>query len=264
MKLTLSKTSQFTIIAGPCAIESEEICMRVAEELLRVCAQFQFQYVFKSSYKKANRTSGESFRGIGIEAGLHILKKIKAQFHIPILTDIHETKEIMAVNEVADIIQIPAFLSRQTELIEESARTGKIINIKKGQFMSPQEAIFAAKKAYAVGNRNILLTERGTFFGYNNLVVDFRSFHIIDEAGIPVIYDVTHSLQLPGADRVSGGRPEFANCMARAAVATGHLSGLFLETHPYPQKAKSDALSMLPLSKIEPLLESIYKILHTL
>jgi 2-dehydro-3-deoxyphosphooctonate aldolase (KDO 8-P synthase) len=264
MKLTISKTSQFTIIAGPCAIESEEICRQVAEELLRICKKFEFQYVFKSSYKKANRTSGESFRGVGIKKGLQILKKVKEELGIPILTDVHETKEIMPVNEVADIIQIPAFLSRQTELIEESAKTGKLINIKKGQFMSPQEAILAANKAYAVGNKDVLITERGTFFGYHNLVVDFRTFHILDEAGIPVIYDVTHSLQLPGANKISAGTPEFANCMSRAAAATGHLSGLFLEAHPQPEEAKSDALSMLPLSKIEPLLESIYKILPTL
>lgn len=263
MKLAINKSSRFTIIAGPCAIESEEICLRVAEELLRLCRKFQFQYVFKSSYKKANRTSGESFRGPGMEKGLQILKKVKAEFGVPVLTDVHETKEVMAVNEVADIIQIPAFLSRQTELIEESAKTGKFINIKKGQFMSPQEAIFAAKKAYAVGNKDVLITERGTFFGYHNLVVDFRTFHIIDKAGIPVIYDVTHSLQLPGANKISAGTPEFAHCMARAAVATGHLSGLFFETHPHPEEAKSDALSMLPLPQIEPLLESINKILFT-
>ncbi|MCK4357262.1 MAG: 3-deoxy-8-phosphooctulonate synthase [Candidatus Cloacimonetes bacterium] len=260
--LAINKNTKFTIIAGPCAIESEAICFEVAEKCLQLCTKFDFQYVFKASYKKANRTSGKSFRGVGIDAGLKILDKVKKNYNVPILTDVHSVNEVKSVSQVVDILQIPAFLSRQTELIEVTAKTGKMINIKKGQFMSPNEIKLAVEKAYDIGNRNIIVTERGTFFGYNNLVVDFRNFQIIDGFGIPVIYDVTHSLQRPASSEISGGSPEFVLSMSKAAVATGHISGLFVETHPNPKEAKSDALSMIPLSQMEELLGEIKKVLR--
>jgi 2-dehydro-3-deoxyphosphooctonate aldolase (KDO 8-P synthase) len=260
--MQINKSTKFTIIAGPCAIETEDICLEVAERCLQLCSKFDFQYVFKASYKKANRTSGKSFRGVGIVKGLEILNEVKNNFGIPILTDIHSVDEVNPVAQIVDILQIPAFLSRQTELIEAAAKTGKMVNIKKGQFMSPNEIRLAVKKAYNVGNRNVFVTERGTFFGYNNLVVDFRNFQIIDDFGIPVVFDVTHSLQRPAEGKISGGNPEFILSMAKAAVATGHLSGLFIETHPNPKEAKSDALSMIPLSQMEELLEAIRKVLE--
>lgn len=260
--MQINKSTKFTIIAGPCAIETEDICLEVAERCLQLCSKFDFQYVFKASYKKANRTSGKSFRGVGIVKGLEILNEVKNNFGIPILTDIHSVDEVNPVAQIVDILQIPAFLSRQTELIEAAAKTGKMVNIKKGQFMSPNEIRLAVEKAYNVGNRNVFVTERGTFFGYNNLVVDFRNFQIIDDFGIPVVFDVTHSLQRPAEGKISGGNPEFILSMAKAAVATGHLSGLFIETHPNPKEAKSDALSMIPLSQMEELLEAIRKVLE--
>ena len=260
--MKINKNTKFTIIAGPCAIETEEICFEVAEKCFQLCKRFGFQYVFKASYKKANRTSGKSFRGVGIERGIKILSNVKNYFKIPILTDVHSVGEVESVSKVVDIIQIPAFLSRQTELIEAVAKTGKMVNIKKGQFMSPNEIKLAVEKVYDVGNRNVFVTERGTFFGYNNLVVDFRNFQIIDGFGIPVIYDVTHSLQRPAEGKISGGSPEFVLSMSKAAVATGHLSGLFVETHPNPREAKSDALSMIPLGEMEKLLEAIRKVLE--
>ncbi|MCK4339876.1 MAG: 3-deoxy-8-phosphooctulonate synthase [Candidatus Cloacimonetes bacterium] len=260
--MQINKKTKFTIIAGPCAIESEEICFEVAEKCQQLCKQFDFQYVFKASYKKANRTSGKSFRGVGIEAGLKILYKVMQNFNVPVLTDVHSVNEVKSVSQVVDILQIPAFLSRQTELIEASAKTGKMINIKKGQFMSPNEIKLAVEKAYVVGNKNVFVTERGTFFGYNNLVVDFRNFQIINGFGIPVVYDVTHSLQRPAIKNISGGTPEFVLSMSKAAVATGHLSGLFIEAHPNPKEAKSDAFAMIPLSQVEELLGEIKKVLR--
>ncbi|MBC8527376.1 MAG: 3-deoxy-8-phosphooctulonate synthase [Candidatus Cloacimonetes bacterium] len=260
--LAINKNTKFTIISGPCAIESEETCFEVAEKCQQLCKQFDFQYVFKASYKKANRTSGKSFRGVGIEKGLEILNKVKDNYNVTILTDVHSVDEIKPVSRIVDILQIPAFLSRQTELIEVTAKTGKIVNIKKGQFMSPNEIKLAVEKVYDVGNKNVIVTERGTFFGYNNLVVDFRNFQIIDGFGIPVVYDVTHSLQMPASGNISGGNPEFVLSMSKAAVATGHISGLFVETHPNPKEAKSDALSMIPLSQMEELLGEIRNLLE--
>lgn len=261
--MNINKNSKFTIIAGPCAIESEEICFQIAKTCKNLSRKYDFHYIFKASYKKANRTSGKSFRGIGLKRGLSILKKIKEEYSLPILTDVHAISEVEPVSEIADVIQIPAFLSRQTELIESAARTGKWVNIKKGQFMSPNEIQFAYKKAVNCGNHKVFVTERGNSFGYNNLVVDFRNFQIVDEMGIPIIYDVTHSLQRPSAaNNISGGNPEFVPSMAKAAVATDHLSGLFIETHPQPEKAKSDAKSMLPLKKMDSILKSVKKILQ--
>ena len=248
---------EFFIIAGPCVIESEELCRRVAGYVAELCAKRNLPFVFKASYKKANRLSAGSFTGPGLDSGLAILQKIRSEFNLPILTDIHETAEIKAVAQVADILQIPAFLCRQTDLVISAAQTGKWVNIKKGQFLAPEDMASIAAKA---SSKKVLLTERGTTFGYRNLIVDFRSFVIMRETGYPVIYDVTHSLQLPGASGgVSGGQPQFVIPMARAAMAIG-IDGLFVETHPEPSKALSDAGSMLPLDSMAELLDNVLAI----
>ncbi|MCD4819961.1 MAG: 3-deoxy-8-phosphooctulonate synthase [Candidatus Cloacimonetes bacterium] len=256
----LKNTKTFFLIAGPCVIESEEIMFKTVEFLKKETAKLNIPFVFKASYRKANRTSIHSEIGVGLEAGLKLLQKIKNDFNVPILTDVHETKEVSVVAEVADIIQIPAFLSRQTDLIVGVAKTGKIINIKKGQFMAPENIFAAAEKASQTGNEKILLTERGVTFGYNNLVVDFRSFAIMKKANYPIIYDVTHSLQRPSLGETSGGTPEFIPMMASAAIATGKVDGLFIETHPEPKNALSDASTMLKLDKIPEILERCLKI----
>ena len=257
----LASSQNFFLIAGPCVIEEESIMFTVAETLKELCARKGIPFVFKSSYSKANRSSVNSFSGPGREEGLKILSKIKQEFEVPVLTDVHECVEVASAAEVCDILQIPAFLSRQTELIKTAAVTGRIINIKKGQFMAPEDMKLAAEKASSTGNKQILLTERGTTFGYHNLVVDFRSFVIMHQFGYPVVYDVTHSLQRPSVGNYSGGNPEFALPMAKAAIATGMVKGLFIETHPEPQQAKSDSASMLPLAKMEALLESCLQVL---
>jgi len=261
MNKKTDKKPIFSIIAGPCAIETKEDCFLIAETCKALCEKYAFKYIFKASYKKANRTASSSFRGVGLEKGLEILSEIREKYSLPILTDIHEVKDVQKTAEVVDIIQIPAFLSRQTELIEEASRTGKVINIKKAQFMSANGTRHAFDKAVHAGASKVFITERGTFFGYNDLVVDFRNFQILDSWGIPVIYDVTHSLQRPSIDATSGGSPEFVMSMASAAVATGHLSGLFIETHPEPSRAMSDARSMLPLKELERVLQRIRKLL---
>ena len=257
----LASSQNFFLIAGPCVIEEESIMFTVAETLKELCARKGIPFVFKSSYSKANRSSVNSFSGPGREEGLKILSKIKREFDVPVLTDVHECVEVASAAEVCDILQIPAFLSRQTELIRTAAVTGRIINIKKGQFMAPEDMKLAAEKASSTGNKQVLLTERGTTFGYHNLVVDFRSFVIMHQFGYPVVYDVTHSLQRPSVGNYSGGNPEFALPMAKAAIATGMVKGLFIETHPEPHKAKSDSASMLPLAKMEALLESCLQVL---
>ena len=245
---------EFFIIAGPCVIESEELCRRVAGHVAELCAKRNLPFVFKASYKKANRLLAGSFTGPGIDSGLAILQKIRTEFDVPILTDVHETSETIPVSQVADILQIPAFLCRQTDLVVSAAQTGKWINIKKGQFLAPEDMASIAAKAES---KKVLLTERGTTFGYRNLIVDFRSFVIMRQTGFPVIYDVTHSLQLPGASGgVSGGQPQFVIPMARAAMAIG-IDGLFVETHPEPSKALSDAGSMLPLDSMAELLDNL-------
>jgi len=254
--------NNFTIIAGPCVIEDKKTCLTVAEFCNNICKSFDLNYIFKSSYKKANRSSGKSYRGPGLVKGLKILAEIKNKLKLNVLTDVHETKDVEEVSKVVDVLQIPAFLSRQTELIEKAARTGKWINIKKGQFMSPNEIKLAYEKAQEAGSDKIFVTERGSSFGYNNLVVDFRNFKIIDDWNIPIIYDVTHSLQRPAIGKESGGKPKFALSMANAATATGHLSGLFIETHPDPNKAKSDAKSMVDLKKFKKIIKQISKILN--
>ena len=225
----------------------------------KTCAKLGVSYVFKASYDKANRSSGKSFRGPGIESGLKILRKIRAEFDLPILTDVH-TEQQMEAAAVVDILQIPAFLCRQTDLIDAAVRTGKIVNIKKGQFLSPQEMGQVVKKAMGAGGKKLLLTERGTTFGYNNLVVDLRSIPIMRAFGFPVVFDATHSVQLPGGagDR-SGGQREFAPVLARSAIAAG-ASGIFMETHPDPDKALSDGPNMIPLDQMPKVISSLVKI----
>ncbi|MBI3189264.1 MAG: 3-deoxy-8-phosphooctulonate synthase [Ignavibacteriales bacterium] len=258
--ISIGGNNQFVLIAGPCVVEGKDITFRTAERIKKITDRLHVPFVFKSSYKKANRTSGESFVGLEMEKALQILSDIKREFKVPILTDIHTEKEVALAAEVADIIQIPAFLCRQTELLQVAGRTGKIVNIKKGQFMAPEDMEHQAKKIELTGNKNILLTERGTTFGYHNLVVDMRSLVIMRSLGYPVILDATHSVQLPGgAKNKSGGQPEFIFPIARAGAAVG-IDGLFIETHPNPAKAKSDAASQLKLDLLEELLKQVIAI----
>lgn len=255
------KAGEFFLIAGPCVIESEDLCMQVAETVAELAAKYDLPFIFKSSYKKANRTSAGSPTGPGLDDGLEILAKVKRTLCVPVLTDVHETSEIAAVAEVADVLQIPAFLSRQTDLIVRAAATGKWINIKKGQFMAPDDMTKAVAKA---NSDKVMLTERGSCFGYHNLVVDFRSFLIMKENKLPIVFDVTHSLQLPsGGAGVSSGQPQYVIPMARAATAIG-VDGLFVETHPKPIEAWSDAEAMLPLDQMPKLLEEVNRIRQSL
>jgi len=259
---SLKGTKGFFLIAGPCVVEEDSIMQSTAAALKHLCAARGIPLVYKASYKKANRSSGDSYSGLGIQEGLRALQKIGKEFELPLITDVHETNEVGAVAEVCDILQIPAFLSRQTDLIKACAHTGKIVNIKKGQFMAPEDMFAAAEKASSEGNGRLLLTERGSSFGYHNLVVDFRGFAIMQAFGWPVVYDVTHSLQRPSQGKTSGGEPAFAAMMARAALATGKVKGLFIETHPQPERAKSDAQSMLPISEMEALLDGCLRIIN--
>ncbi|HEX7402337.1 MAG TPA: 3-deoxy-8-phosphooctulonate synthase [candidate division Zixibacteria bacterium] len=246
--------NKIALIAGPCVIESEEIVFTACEKIKEITSRHHIPYIFKSSYSKANRLNIDSYSGPGMEQGLRILEKVKKKFDVPVLTDIHHPEEADPVSRVVDILQIPAFLCRQTDLILAAARTGKPLNIKKGQFMAPEDMLPIAKKAESAGNNNIFLTERGTFFGYHNLVVDMRSLLIMRNLGYPVVFDATHSLQLPGSrGNSSGGTPQFVSPLARAAVACG-CDALFLETHPDVKNALCDKDSMLPLNKLEELL----------
>lgn len=256
----LKDCDKFFLIAGPCVVEDEKMMMRIAGKLVELTKERGIPFIFKSSFKKANRTSIESPTGPGITKGLEILSKIKKEFDVPILTDVHEINEIEEAAEIADILQIPAFLSRQSDLIFAAAKTGRIVNIKKGQFMAPEDMENVVEKILKANNKNIILTERGTSFGYHNLVVDFRSFAIMKQLGYPVVYDVTHSLQRPSQNKTSGGTPQFAKMMAKAALATGKVDGLFIETHPNPAEALSDANSMLALTELPELLDSCLKI----
>jgi 2-dehydro-3-deoxyphosphooctonate aldolase (KDO 8-P synthase) len=233
--------------------------MKCAEELTKQAEKHGLLFIFKSSYLKANRTSETSYSGPGQAEGLKILERVKKEFGVPVLTDIHESEEAESAAEVADILQIPAFLCRQTFLLKTAARTGKIINIKKGQFIAPEDMKPVTEKITSENNSQLLLTERGTFFGYHNLVVDFRSFPIMKQLGFPVIFDVTHSLQRPSLARVSGGTPELAPMMAKAALATGMVDGLFLETHPEPSEALSDGMSMLSLEDVPEMLNELVR-----
>lgn len=244
------------IIAGPCVVESKEMLRETAVFLKEVCLNLGFDLIFKSSYRKANRTSRDSFTGIGDELALGFLKDIRDEFNIQVLTDIHSEKEAQMASEYVDILQIPAFLCRQTDLLLAAGRTGKGVNIKKGQFMAPEDMKKAADKVVSTGNNNIMLTERGVSFGYHDLVVDFRSLVIMREFGYPVIYDATHSLQQPSIGEQSGGLPKFIPPLARAAAAVG-VDGIFFEAHPNPKEAKSDSATQLPLKLVKPFLEDI-------
>jgi 2-dehydro-3-deoxyphosphooctonate aldolase (KDO 8-P synthase) len=250
----------FFLIAGPCVVENENLCLQVADSLVKITQRLGIPLIFKASYKKANRTNLNSFSGIGDIQALEILKKINQQFNIAVITDIHECREAELAAEYVDFIQIPAFLSRQTELLLAAGKTGKPVNIKKGQFMSPDQMRFAVEKVLSTGNESVMLTERGTSFGYQDLVVDFRSFSQLSKIGYPVVFDGTHSLQRPNSEKgVSGGQPEFIPVLCKAAIAAG-ADGLFLETHPNPEQALSDGANMLPLNKMEGLLASCLRI----
>lgn len=253
-KLRLGAGNPLFLIAGPCVIESEAHARGMAERVARIAADAGVPYVFKASYDKANRSSVKSYRGPGMIEGLRILGKIKYDLGVPILTDIHETSQAAPAAEVADILQIPAFLARQTDLLLAAAKTGRIVNVKKPQFLSPWDMGNVAEKIAASGNDRIILTERGASFGYNNLVVDMRAFPVMKKFGYPVVYDVTHSVQLPGGQgHASGGQPEFIEPLARAGVSTG-VDGIFLETHDNPAVALSDGANALPLGELPGLL----------
>lgn len=242
------------VVAGPCVIESADVCLTIARHVKGVCDRLGLTYVFKASFDKANRSSNASFRGPGITDGLVILQRIKNEVGVPVLTDVHESEQVPTVAKVVDILQVPAFLARQTDLLVACGHSGRTINVKKGQFMAPQEMGNAVEKIRAAGGQNILLTERGTFFGYNRLVNDFTGLAVMKTFGCPVVFDITHSTQQPaGMGNQSGGNPQYSPLLARAAVAAG-VDGLFLECHPDPKKAKSDAATMLGMDEVEPLL----------
>ena len=256
----LNSTRQLFLLGGPCVIENEKLCRTVCASLVKTCASLGIFYVFKASFDKANRTSGKAFRGPGIEGGLKTLANIREEFGVPVVTDVHTEEQAKLAGEVVDILQIPAFLCRQTDLIEAAVATGKIVNIKKGQFLSPQEMGRVAEKARMAGAKKILLTERGTTFGYNNLVADMRSIPVMKSFGFPVVFDATHSVQQPGGggDKTTGQR-EFAPVLAKAALAVG-ANGLFIETHPKPDEAMSDGPNMIPLGEMATVLRSLLKI----
>ncbi|HEX3153974.1 MAG TPA: 3-deoxy-8-phosphooctulonate synthase [Candidatus Angelobacter sp.] len=263
---SLNLDSSLFLIAGPCVIESESHALKMAEAISAIAQKLQIPYIFKASYDKANRTSLHSFRGPGMEEGLRILEKIGKEAGVPVLTDVHEAKDVPAVAEAVDVVQIPAFLCRQTDMLIAAAKHAKAINIKKGQFVSPWDMRHAVEKVRASGNDNIVLTERGSSFGYNNLVVDMRSLAIMRQFA-PVVFDATHSVQLPssgaGGKAVSGGQPEYIPLLARAAVAAG-VDGVFMEVHDNPAEAKSDGANALPLSELECVLNELLAIRRAL
>jgi 2-dehydro-3-deoxyphosphooctonate aldolase (KDO 8-P synthase) len=249
----------FVLIAGPCVIESEELIYNTAIKIKEITSRLNIPFIFKSSYKKANRTSVNSFTGLGDKEALEILYSVKKKLGVPIITDIHTEPEAEMAAEYVDLLQIPAFLSRQTDLLVAAGKTGKIVNIKKGQFLAPEDMVYAVDKVLSTGNDKIMLTERGTTFGYHNLVVDMRSLVIMKELGYPVVMDATHAVQQPSVGSISGGEPRFIKTYARAATSVG-IDALFLEVHPDPKKALSDAQSQLKLDELEDLLISIKKI----
>lgn len=254
------KEGNFFLLAGPCVVEGHDITMRTAEHLKQITTDLKIPFVFKSSYRKANRSRMDSFIGVGDEEALKILQKVKRELELPIVTDIHLPEEAKVAAEVADIIQIPAFLCRQTDILVAAAQTHKVVNIKKGQFLAPEAMEFAARKVSDAGNRQIMLTERGTTFGYQDLIVDMRSIPVMQKIGYPVVVDVTHSLQQPNTSSgVTGGRPDLIETIARAAIAVG-TDGLFIETHPNPAKAKSDGANMLRLDLMQGLMTRLVAI----
>jgi 2-dehydro-3-deoxyphosphooctonate aldolase (KDO 8-P synthase) len=259
-KIKLGAKAPLFLIAGPCVIESEAHATSMAERLAKIASALKLSLIFKASYDKANRSSVSSYRGPGLKEGLRILGNIKKKTELPILTDVHEVSHVAPAAEVCDVLQIPAFLSRQTDLLVAVGKSGRVANIKKGQFLSPWDIANAAEKVAGTGNEKIILTERGSSFGYQNLVVDMRSFPIMRKLGYPVVFDVTHSVQLPGGEgKSSGGQPEFIEPLARAGTAIG-ADGLFLEVHDNPAKALSDGTNALALEKLQPMLERILRI----
>jgi 2-dehydro-3-deoxyphosphooctonate aldolase (KDO 8-P synthase) len=258
--LTIGGAAPLVLVAGPCVIESESHAVETALAVRDIARRAGVPYVFKASYDKANRTSGGSFRGPGLREGLRVLARVREAAGVPILTDIHEASQAGPVAEIADVIQIPAFLSRQTDLLLAAARTGRVVNIKKGQFLAPRDMRHAVEKVKGAGNSRVIVTERGVSFGYHNLVVDMRAFPILRSLGYPVIYDVTHSLQLPGAgDGITAGQAEFIQPLAAAGVAAG-VDGVFMEVHERPEQAKSDAQNALRIDRLEPLLARLVRI----
>jgi len=249
----------FVLIAGPCVVENEKTTFTTAEQIKKITSKLGIQFIFKSSYKKANRTSINSFKGIGDSEAIKILNKVKLELDLPLLTDVHSVDEVSMISEIVDVLQIPAFLCRQTELLIAAGETGKAVNVKKGQFLAPDDMKHAIEKIESTGNKQILLTERGSTFGYHNLVVDMRSLVIMKEFGYPVVMDATHSVQLPGSGGKTGGQPKFIKPLAKAAAAVG-IDALFLEVHPDPANALSDAESQLPLSELEKLLIELQQI----
>jgi 2-dehydro-3-deoxyphosphooctonate aldolase (KDO 8-P synthase) len=253
-RLKNTDSGNFFLMAGPCAIEGEQMAFDIAGQVHDICQRLQIPYIFKGSYRKANRSKRDSFTGIGDEKALDILKRVGQHFDIPVVTDIHADAEAALAAQYVDVLQIPAFLCRQTSLLVAAAQTGKVVNIKKGQFVSPEAMRFAAEKVQEEGNPNVMLTERGTMFGYQDLVVDYRGLPVMQSFGVPVVLDCTHSLQQPNQSAgVTGGRPALIETIARAGIAVG-VDGLFIETHPKPSEAKSDGANMLPLDKLEALL----------
>lgn len=258
------KNNNFFLIAGPCVLENEEMGFEIAETIKGIADKFDIPYIFKASYKKANRSRIDSFTGLGDEIGLNILKQIGDKYKVPVITDIHSEPEAFQAGQYVDVLQIPAFLCRQTDLLIAAGKTGRVVNIKKGQFVSPEAMHFAAEKVVSTGNKAVMLTERGNMFGYGDLVVDFRGIPLMQQYGWPVVLDVTHSLQQPNqSSGVSGGQPQLIETIAKAGIATG-VDGIFIETHPEPQKAKSDGMNMLQLNKLESLLEKLIKIRQAL
>ena len=257
---SLNSPKRLFLFSGPCVIESEALCLKIARSLKRSCDALGVTYVFKASYDKANRTSGKSRRGPGIQDGLKILASVREKVGVPILTDIHTEEQATKAGEIVDILQVPAFLCRQTDIVVAAAKTGKIVNLKKGQFLSPAEMGQVVSKVSGIGNNKIVLTERGTSFGYNNLVADMRSIPIMKSLGYPVVFDATHSVQLPGGggDR-SSGQGEFAPILAKSALAAG-ANGLFIETHPEPAKSPSDGPNMIPLGQMNRTLKSMLRV----
>jgi len=254
-KFKLGGGAPLFIIAGPCVIESERHALKIAREIEKTCRELGVPLIFKASYDKANRTSVDSYRGPGLERGLEVLARIKEKTGLPVLTDVHDVSQVEAAAAVCDVIQIPAFLSRQTDLLVAAGRSGAVVNIKKGQFLSPWDMGHAVEKVAGTGNRKIIVTERGSSFGYNNLVVDMRGLAVMREFGYPVVLDVTHSLQLPGGEGTrSGGQPQYIETLARAGVATG-VDGVFMEVHDNPAQALSDGANALPLRRFKPLVK---------
>jgi 2-dehydro-3-deoxyphosphooctonate aldolase (KDO 8-P synthase) len=259
-KIQHHRSGNFFLLAGPCAIESEKMAMEIAEKILEITNKLEIPFIFKGSYRKANRSRLDSFTGIGDMEALSILKKVGKRFNIPTVTDIHKAEEAAIAAQYVDVLQIPAFLCRQTELLVAAAKTGKVVNIKKGQFLAPESMAHAVTKVKESGNNSVMLTDRGTMLGYQDMVVDFRGIPVMQEFGVPVILDITHSLQQPNqSSGVTGGNPAMIETIAKAGIATG-VDGLFLETHPNPTKAKSDGANMLQLDKLEDLLTKLVRI----